>query len=129
MCYSSEEPSTVWKETRRLARKTHSCSDCGDTIEAGSEYDHIGSLYNGRWDTLRVCSTCIFMRAWVYATEIADEGCGPNESMITTVGGDVIHEEYRRLMHSVWDCSECGYSRLIHTVMKRCRCAEFRHAS
>jgi len=58
MCWHDTEVSAVWAVTQRRARKAWRCYECDTTIDPGQPYDHIASLYDGRWDTYRVCAPC-----------------------------------------------------------------------
>ena len=56
-CYC-DDVSTIWNEKRVVARKEHVCYECGEKIEKGDEYVRIGSLFDGRWDTYKICEYC-----------------------------------------------------------------------
>jgi len=57
-CYCEGDPCDVWKETRRKARKQHTCCECRDTIEPGDEYVHISSCFDGSWSNNKLCEFC-----------------------------------------------------------------------
>lgn len=55
---SCDDGSDVWDERRVTARKQHTCHECGETIEPGDEYVRIGSLFDGSWETFKICEYC-----------------------------------------------------------------------
>jgi len=56
---------TIWNVTNPKARKSHTCTECGRTIEAAEQYMRIESLYDGFWSTQRVCSHCKVGADWL----------------------------------------------------------------
>jgi hypothetical protein len=40
------------------ARKEHTCSQCGDTIQPGQTYKKIRGLWEGEWTTHKWCMRC-----------------------------------------------------------------------
>lgn len=60
MCSISEPDDycQVWNWTARTARKTHRCDCCGGTIRPGERYSVLHSLYDGHWDTEKMCVPC-----------------------------------------------------------------------
>lgn len=57
-CYCDYEPSTVWDERIVRARKQHRCCECRGAIRVGESHSRIGSLFDGRWQTYRMCGDC-----------------------------------------------------------------------
>ena len=78
MCFDNDF-CDVWDEMIVKARKHHPCDECQDGIQSGELYKRIGSLYEGEWDTLRLCARCVWDHARVYRHELS-EGCMHNES-------------------------------------------------
>jgi hypothetical protein len=65
-------PSVCDVRTRRAA-KDHACSECGEAIPRGTQYEHVKGLWDGSWSTFRTCLSCVEIRAhfacegrWVY---------------------------------------------------------------
>lgn len=49
----------------RRARKEHRCTECNRTIAIGERHEVMKGLYDGHWDTHRVCAQCIEARRWL----------------------------------------------------------------
>jgi len=58
MCDVYGEYSDVWDETIVVARKEHQCRECYLAIPVGCRHVRVGSLYDGRWSTLRLHLEC-----------------------------------------------------------------------
>jgi hypothetical protein len=54
----ADETCTVWNETDRRARKEHVCDECREPITRGELHKYITSLFDGHWDTYRMCLLC-----------------------------------------------------------------------
>lgn len=65
MCVDDYEPSDVWSATVRKARREHRCDECGRTIVPGERYEHVSSLYDGSWSTLKTCPHCLAASQWL----------------------------------------------------------------
>lgn len=67
-----DEPATVHNVSRPRAAKDHRCSECGETIVRGSEYELVKGCWDGAWLTFRTCLSCVEIRnhfgcdGWVY---------------------------------------------------------------
>jgi hypothetical protein len=48
----------VWNERVIKARIPHKCEECGRPIPAGSLYERVGMLWDGKWSTTRTCLDC-----------------------------------------------------------------------
>lgn len=63
---------SVHDVTTPIARKHHTCVECGDPIARGTKYEHVKGLWDGRWDTYRTCLSCVEIRdhfacdGWIY---------------------------------------------------------------
>jgi hypothetical protein len=55
---SCDESATVYNQDERTARKDHACFECGETIPARSRYEHISMLFDGHWDSFKLCLSC-----------------------------------------------------------------------
>lgn len=55
----SEFPA-IYEDSEHRARKTHTCSDCGVTINPGSLYFRVAILPKsyGKWQHFKQCSQC-----------------------------------------------------------------------
>lgn len=54
----ADEYCKVWNSTTRKARKAHRCDECREEISVGARYEHISMLFDGAWDTSRLCLSC-----------------------------------------------------------------------
>lgn len=43
----------------RKARKNYTCDCCGESINAGEQYDHFKWLFDERWSSCRTCQRCV----------------------------------------------------------------------
>lgn len=57
-CDGDCEPATIWRNTKRRARKEHTCSACHETIQRTHFYIEHFSLFDGDVDTLKRCMRC-----------------------------------------------------------------------
>ena len=57
MCDIDAEDGCV-RETKRQARKEHTCTGCGETISPKHIYIETASLYDGCWSTCKHCARC-----------------------------------------------------------------------
>jgi DICT domain-containing protein len=57
-------PSAFWQETRR-ARKAHTCRECAGPINPGDSYRHVRGVWDCEPDTIKTCSACLKLEAWV----------------------------------------------------------------
>ena len=57
MCYigDAEQPKFFSQQTK-IARKQHSCCECGSSIEPGERYEYVSGL----WEDFCVFKTCLF---------------------------------------------------------------------
>jgi len=46
------------KEKVIVARKEHTCCECGETIKRGQKYVHVRGLWERYWDTYKTCIGC-----------------------------------------------------------------------
>lgn len=51
-------PPEVYSETPRRARKDHTCCECGKEIMQGETYIDISGLWEGEWDSFKMCDAC-----------------------------------------------------------------------
>jgi hypothetical protein len=58
MCDIDFDPCDVWRETRRKARKQHTCDCCGGTILPGTHYVSHFSLFEGDTTSEKICAAC-----------------------------------------------------------------------
>ena len=69
------------REDYPLARKEHTCCECGGTIQPGEEYERAALVMQSRWSTYVTCMSCVRIRreycpgGWVYGSlrETLDE--------------------------------------------------------
>ncbi len=58
MSHSVDEHYSVYSETRRRARKPHTCAACNETISPGRTYHVIFIAFDGDIETLKRCERC-----------------------------------------------------------------------
>lgn len=56
-----DDCSTLWKEKRVKVRVAHVCEECRVAIPVGEECGKADSLYDGSWDTLYRCASCLIL--------------------------------------------------------------------
>lgn len=64
MCYCNVEQPRAFRNQNRVARKPHTCYECGGTIEPKSQYEYA----SGVWDkphSYKTCSKCLEIRCWL----------------------------------------------------------------
>lgn len=49
----------------KAARKSHKCSECGRTIEAGEPYQRAFMVYKDHPDTFQTCQHCMIGQGWL----------------------------------------------------------------
>ena len=52
------EMPTVFNESKRKAKKQHTCCECDRLISKGESYFMLQGLWEGRWGNYKQCSTC-----------------------------------------------------------------------
>lgn len=60
------EPSTVWSEKWRTARKAHPCGECDRTIAPSERYHFVSALTDGHWSDHRTCAHCAAAGTWLH---------------------------------------------------------------
>lgn len=59
MCYCElDDGPTIYWESRPVARKEHTCYECGSTIDVGEEYYRISGVWDGLFYTFKQCQIC-----------------------------------------------------------------------
>ncbi|MCY4507837.1 MAG: hypothetical protein OXG35_12890 [Acidobacteria bacterium] len=66
--HDAPQPSYCRVSTRRAAKR-YSCYECRDPIEPGAQYENVHGLWEGEWDTMRICAGCADIRRELF--------CGP----------------------------------------------------
>lgn len=80
--YDDSEPCHVWDEIHPVARKSHPCHGCGESILPGHRYRRSAALYDGSWSTWKHCGRCATLidalkdRMGEYTTDMLDLNCG-----------------------------------------------------
>lgn len=59
MCSIDLEPCEVWSETKRTARKLHTCDCCGGLIRPGRVYVVHFSMFHGEKTSEKMCASCL----------------------------------------------------------------------
>lgn len=54
-----DEYATFYDTDIRTARKEHKCFECGEAIPARAKYEHISMLFDGSWDSFKLCLSCM----------------------------------------------------------------------
>ena len=50
----------------RIARSTHRCCECGDTIVPGEPYEHVRGCWDAQWRSYKTCTPCTALRHTVH---------------------------------------------------------------
>lgn len=50
------------KSELRRARKEHACSECGESIQPGEQYEHVTAMWDAGINTFKTCSFCLKIR-------------------------------------------------------------------
>ena len=67
-CYCDYDGPTVYRQTARVARKTHVCSECGHAaIRPGQTYQDIFGVWDGEISTFKRCKYCDEFLSYVTA--------------------------------------------------------------
>lgn len=64
--YGGDVPA-VYSASRRKARKSYRCAECGSRVLPGEVYEHVALLYDGAWQVERTCCRCLDVRDYVTA--------------------------------------------------------------
>lgn len=79
-CDCSDDSGEPWEWgtiTWHKARKTHTCFECGDTIEPGMRYEVSKGVWDGRFEVYKTCSACVRIRSslcpngWTYGSLVS----------------------------------------------------------
>lgn len=57
----------------RVARKAHTCHECGREIAPGETYEFAKGIMEGGWFQFKTCGHCIAVRTWL--TEVCGGYC------------------------------------------------------
>lgn len=61
-CSMDYEGPSVFSAKVVKARKTHTCGECGETIQPGECYEVYSGCWEGEWNTHKTCSSCKAIR-------------------------------------------------------------------
>lgn len=64
MIDDADEKYRIYSESFHVARKEHTCAECGRTIAKGEQYKRVGAL-GARWVIWRTCSHCRIGQDWL----------------------------------------------------------------
>ena len=94
MCLIDDaEPCEFWNETRRTARKTHKCSDCGRKIRPGERYRTVATKWDGNFSMTKECAHCEAAGVWLI------DRCGGYP--IASVKEDLTNHWYEGGVHEI----------------------------
>ena len=66
-CYCDYETPEVYRRAEHIARKTHVCTECRQTIRPGERYTLAWGVWGGGQGSFRECSRCAALESWVKA--------------------------------------------------------------
>ena len=69
MCDCDLEPPTVFRETKRKARKDHKCNDCRGRIVAGETYTETFGVWDGDARRFKRCADCDEFISWAHTQD------------------------------------------------------------
>jgi hypothetical protein len=73
-CYYSADLPKVFRSVEVVARKQHTCCECGRDITKGSTYENVTGLWDDFWQTYKTCETCADLRTSVEASVCVNFG-------------------------------------------------------
>lgn len=85
MCFDYDGYCDVHEVSHPVARKPHTCCECGQEIGRGVRHQKIVQLYEGLWDTYRICRRCAYLRSRIEQIEIS-HGCHGAEAVPHLMG-------------------------------------------
>jgi hypothetical protein len=92
MCYLDDgDRADVWNESQVVARKRHICDVCRLHIAPGVRHTRIGTLFDGRWSTLRIHGDCYELTCFIQI-----DVCGQDS---TFIGVDSLRDQVAEHMH------------------------------
>lgn len=50
----------------KTARKSHTCDECGKTIDIGEKYEFVKGKWASEWKLYSTCTSCADLREYVY---------------------------------------------------------------
>lgn len=59
----------VFEHSDPIARKRHTCDECGATISRNRRYHRVRGLWDGHWSTFKICEPCWDL--WATFDEVA----------------------------------------------------------
>lgn len=57
-----DNPSSVSRQDWVVARKPHTCCECGEVIAPKQRYERYTGCWDGDWATYNTCKTCVAIR-------------------------------------------------------------------
>ena len=86
MCYCdiNDGPSVSW-ESHPIARKIHTCCECGSRIDPGEKYWLFKGVWEGEFLTFKTCEICENIRSEAISDGIE---CIAFECLYETVGSE-----------------------------------------
>ena len=64
-CYCDYDYPTVYRASRRVARKQYRCEECSRNIKPGEKYEYVFAVWDGSPGYMKTCGECVSMRQWV----------------------------------------------------------------
>ena len=64
-CYCDFDPATIYNRELRKARKEHRCTECGQPIRFGQQYENVFGVWEGSAWSFKTCEGCCDLRTWV----------------------------------------------------------------
>lgn len=74
MCFEYDGQCDVYRDAYPRAKKAHRCRECGRTIEPGQVHLKNVQLFEGYWNTTRICMECEEVRKAIARVE-EEHGC------------------------------------------------------
>lgn len=57
-----EEGPAVFLQRTIVARKPHTCTECGEQIQPKTAYEQVTGCWDHRWSTYKTCASCVEIR-------------------------------------------------------------------
>jgi len=61
-CVVVDDYATILSDTAPVARKPHTCGECGDTIPVGQRYENVAILFESELTRHKTCLPCVWIR-------------------------------------------------------------------
>lgn len=90
--YSDYDSPSIYRAETIKARKIHKCCECHSVIEPGQRYERVTGLWEGQFDTIHTCLSCVAIRKQYCPHGFLHEGL--RETLIECLDLDYLDPDY-----------------------------------